>query len=740
MPIPHSSPPQEQRSPSISNDLQSQGSVPSLQRADVNNSNFNRQQSYEEFEKNQMDYVKAREAEVTMGEDAAERKREKRNSRDIVQQRFVPGQFDDEDEEYEEEERMLQTSPARNKRREADASLGRYVTQRRASPSRKTPSTPDGRKELRPEIVVEFGSNKNRGKKYSKAVSTKAYKRFTDGAWVEVEDSADSDASNTLRTELLEDTPPQRNDRAGKLEVNSHQAGVHSQRYSSGPEVPTARPIPSPHVNSDQDDASDGYGSTRADKGSDTDVTRKARRLRRALEIHIPRTTSDVDTEPGTQVRFELGRAESRAKQRAEHRLAQKEKERAELREQARGRRGKEREEDGLQTVRTDSNPATTGTRLSPHRSSLTEADREEQQRLLAAELAHMIDAQRAAEIRDREEGSALLPQHEQDLLYYTPRTGRSASRRTSDLRRQPPIPQRDPPREYLRRKISASISQPNSPYIHTLDSKDQRASITHSKPPDIHAQVSEGTYSRPPSSPSWRTRRPPPVSFPANSNTRPYSNRRPQSSSQDNPFAVPSSVGSPSITTDQGPLDVYGEHDFTSRPRLRTKDKLQRHANELIEAAMLDTKDAVNSRDGPQAIDPVVHSERDTAGPNDSNPKSVGTNTLLRATESAALSNDSRSARDPELQTDDNRAQRYRSWSFDGESPSDHTLLSVLKKRQRIAGEDTTKQQDVGVTSSGPEEQSQEEVPLPGAGDLSTLETDVDVANAEGMGKSKLL
>ncbi|KAF1843253.1 uncharacterized protein K460DRAFT_315353 [Cucurbitaria berberidis CBS 394.84] len=84
---------------------------------------------------------------------------------------------------------------------------GTYLTQqRRPSGTGSRPSTRDGQKAIKPEIIIEFGAKKGKGTKYSSvSVSTGTYKRSSMGASsvgsgeIAV-DSPGSDASHTIRT------------------------------------------------------------------------------------------------------------------------------------------------------------------------------------------------------------------------------------------------------------------------------------------------------------------------------------------------------------------------------------------------------------------------------------------------------------------------------------------------------------------------------------------------------------
>ncbi|KAF1919395.1 hypothetical protein BDU57DRAFT_140137 [Ampelomyces quisqualis] len=91
----------------------------------VNDSRSERRRSYQPTEKTYEEYVKARADDQYN----AERKREKRASRVIVQERYIPGQFDDDEDEEEEEEeparplrprRRAETEPRKGKERSSE--------------------------------------------------------------------------------------------------------------------------------------------------------------------------------------------------------------------------------------------------------------------------------------------------------------------------------------------------------------------------------------------------------------------------------------------------------------------------------------------------------------------------------------------------------------------------------------------------------------------------------------------
>lgn len=499
---------------------------------------------------------------------------------------------------------------------------GTYVVQqRRPSSSNGRPHTPrEGQKTLKPEIIIEFGANKSRGKKYpSVSVSTKAYKRSSNGGSsfedIAVE-SPGSDASHTLRTGFPE-------------APLVPQAGVYGMSHGYGTALPShhrhtsstgSSRTPSLYVTSDPDNESPktsrtttrqppaihypsstvgepsspghsrgGYSTTvitphgislssetpeslhardyPADRSASSYTSSAASgksRRGKDPEYSRRRSAEEEEEENKKQVRFDMGRQEHRAKERSENALAEKEKERAASREEARLRERLQREaqdrrrEDEATRTRTERpKPVISNTsfkRPSSRRGSMTmtRAEREEQQRLLAADLERMDNEQRAAEIRDRAERAALLKQQQEDPAYYSTRSGGIPSG----------LARRDP---QSRRGSFTSNVRPTPGLARTTSNR--RASIVQPNPPTINTQVAQGSYQRPPSA---RTRDGPPISF-NNSSARPVSARRPSFSSQDLPFARGSAgsldnpfapVSSAPVTSVQDPWDERTTRD----------------------------------------------------------------------------------------------------------------------------------------------------------------------------------
>ncbi|KAH8706127.1 hypothetical protein GQ44DRAFT_629757 [Phaeosphaeriaceae sp. PMI808] len=526
---------------------------------------------------------------------------------------------------------------------------GTYIVQqRRPSSSGGRPSTRDGLKAIKPEIVIEFGSKNDKNKV---SVSAKTYKRPTivtssvDDVAVE---SLASDASHTIRTGFPEApipplvTPYAHTDSYGTTPTIHH--GYHHRQTSSTSSFTGSSRTPSLYVTSDPDydsptttrntrlppaiihnpsttnappspsrprihggnssapyntalvtphylqesypqeglfpmdyqDFADRSGSSHASssasiqsrRGKDHDQPRKKksddRRQLDEFNRSITEALAKEEKENIKQVRFELGRAESRTKERAETLLAEKEKQRARDREEARRRasqereREREREREQKEKLKTSMANSSSKRPAAPRRASIsmTQSQLDEQRRLLAADLGHMQGESRATEAREREENLLLLKQKQQDTSYYNPRTGPmpieapTLTRRDSQSRRNSVSAETRPP----------TIGRTNS---------NRRASIVQPNPPAINTH---GTSNYPrPANP--RSHAPPPVSFPSNFSTRPQSTRHPSFSTHENPFAAPPSrgsnssienpfapaqpVASPPVTVHQDPWDA---------------------------------------------------------------------------------------------------------------------------------------------------------------------------------------
>ncbi|KAF2684294.1 hypothetical protein K458DRAFT_29970 [Lentithecium fluviatile CBS 122367] len=242
------------------------------------------------------------------------------------------------------------------------------------------------------------------------------------------------------------------------------------------------------------------------------------------------------------QVRFQLGRAEDRANQRNENKTAESEKRRAEDREEARRRKkGHEERPPTKKPEREKTKPPTREYKRSGHhsrRSSITQADIDERNRLRLQDEAQMALERKATEEREREERAAELRQQQQMNGYYDPRGGdrypisnssSGVGRRGSVSGRRPSVSGNPPAVGGLGRSNSTrrvSIIQPTPPV-------NLPALTTQFSPPPPQQQYS----TRPPSS---HYQNPPPVFSPGSysSSSRPPSARH--ASSHENPFAQP--------------------------------------------------------------------------------------------------------------------------------------------------------------------------------------------------------
>jgi hypothetical protein len=489
------------------------------------------------------------------------------------------------------------------------------VEQRRPSSSGGRPSTRDGSKPK--PIVIEFSGKNKKGKNYV-SVSTGSYRQSSDDVAIE---SPSSDTSHLVHTGLPEaplappgaiyghpdayittptisqgyhhrqtsstssytgssrtpslyvtsdgyDSPTQT--RASKLQPSIHQtytaaappspgrSGAHgrtsSYDYNLAPVAPRGHSHDSRSQDNDYHDFADRSASSHASSGA-------SGHSRRRKESEQPRKGHDEEEENRKQVRFELGRANSRKESRAESKLAESEKQRAIDRDEARRQKERDREEEAAKLRRKEKSRSST-TKTRRESASMTSVQREEQRRLLAAELDHMKVEERAAEAREREEAAALLRQKQQDTSYYNPRAGGTSSsapgiaRRNSTTRRD---------------SLTSDTARP----ILGRTNSHRRTSIVQPTLQPINTQVAQGY-----GPPSARTRGAPPVSFPSNFNTRPTSSsRRPSLSSQDrpyieNPFLTTASMTSPPAVIHQDPWDARNMHDALPTTRQIVDDR----------------------------------------------------------------------------------------------------------------------------------------------------------------------
>jgi hypothetical protein len=336
--------------------------------------------------------------------------------------------------------------------------------------------------------------------------------------------------------------------------------------------------------------------SGRSRRGKDSDEPRRRKHGDHKSQEEEDREADARDKEENIkQVRFELGRAEGRARERAETLLAEKEKLRASEREDGRRRKERdreserEREEEAAKARRKEKSQLTTSTKrpAGSRRASIsmTSAQQDEQRRLLAAELGHMQGEKGAAEAREREERTAFLLQQQQDPSYYNPRAGGMSNNASSITRR-----------DSLSRR--GSVSAEVRPTM-LGRSNSRRTSISQPHPPPINTQVTQ-SYAQPISA---RTHAPPPVSFPANFNSRPTSARRSSFSSQDpvlaatnplsgskfeNPFAsAPSGIPTP-VTIHQDEWDARNVREVIPATRQVSDGRytMQRRGEDVIKAA----------------------------------------------------------------------------------------------------------------------------------------------------------
>ncbi|KAF2125196.1 hypothetical protein P153DRAFT_300930 [Dothidotthia symphoricarpi CBS 119687] len=599
---------------------------------------------------------------------------------------------------------------------------GTYLVQtRRPSNSGSRPSTREGLKAVKPEIVISFGSKKEDGKpRPTLAVSSKSYKRSSRDVSSEFTvDSPGSDGAHTIRTGFPEKAPPSTGATFGRSDGfvptsgflqglhHHHAPSLSSYTSSSQPpslyvtsdpdydsptgyrhekhppttvhNPPSINPPPSPTVTrtrnpipttayrttviepqgfSKETHTADGLypldfsdvvdrsafspsspgAHTQLRESSDREQKRKekeeARRRKEALERQLAEQLLKEDN--NKQVRFELGRAEARARERAENIYAEQEKTRAEEREKARRQKEKEREEQDRKERKREKEREEHEKRerkrlkeveeqekkerrrakereereeqekkeRKSRRMSMTQAQSDEQRRLLAAEGIYMQGEREAAEARERQEASLALQQQHQTADYYVSRGG---DRNSTD----------NPPPKVRRNStarqggVSTIASQPTPARV----SGNRRASIVQPELPAINTQMSQGYSTR--GLPSARQHAPPPVSYPAGfhqDQARPPSARRPSysqenqnpfaahpnrgsGSSLEDPFAHPPSAFSPPMFSpsllsptvmNRDPWDIrgMGESLPVTRPALDSRNSLQRRGEDVINRA----------------------------------------------------------------------------------------------------------------------------------------------------------
>jgi hypothetical protein len=460
---------------------------------------------------------------------------------------------------------------------------GTYIVQqRRPSSSGSRPSTRDGAK-IKPEIIINFSGKNKKGKGYV-SVSTGAYKQSSDEIAVE---SPGSDASHTVRTGYPEAPLPPQAPVYGHSDayntIPTH--GYHHRHTSSTSSYTGSSRTPSLLVTSDPDFDSPTttrggrlppaihYSSTAGaplspgkshhgrSSSNDYNLTLVAPRddyhdlgdrsasshassgasgsSRRRKDHDQTRKKNDEAEENAKQVRFDLGRAEGRAKERAESQLAEKEKQRAADREDIRQRKNREYEEENAKARRREElKPAKSSSSSAKPKagsrresiSGMTPAQQKEHRRLLAAELGHMQVESKAADDREREERAALLRQQQQEPSYYNPRAAPMPDN-ASTMTRRNSTSRRD---SFTAEARPTMLGRSNS----------RRTNTSQTNQPLISTQGAAGYMQ----APSTRSHAPPPVSFPPNFNTRPTSARRSSISAQDNPFLAQTRISGTSL------------------------------------------------------------------------------------------------------------------------------------------------------------------------------------------------
>ncbi|RMZ73359.1 hypothetical protein GMOD_00007865 [Pyrenophora seminiperda CCB06] len=342
---------------------------------------------------------------------------------------------------------------------------------------------------------------------------------------------------------------------------------------------------------------------TRRPKVSDDRRKKKDEDRRRQEELDRQMAENIAQEDNLKQVRFELGRSEARAQERADRlqaekakdraaareearaqekiqrQLAEKDQERAAAREESRRRKHedlererlahekKEREEKMAKDRKKEkSKPPTadvfnkrpSGTRRMSS-SNMTPQMVAEKRRLLEAENIQMQVEKQAAEEHEREERLAAVKLQQETPAYYDPRSG--MGRRNSITRHD-------------------SVGSSARPSGLARSSSKHRSSISQQTAPVINTQASEAHY--PTRAPSSRAHAPPPLSFPPNFNqstTRPPPSARRPSYSQDSPFTTQSSrtpaenpfaltsAMSPSLTQDPWDLRTVQDSLPVARP-----------------------------------------------------------------------------------------------------------------------------------------------------------------------------
>ncbi|KAJ4983533.1 hypothetical protein SVAN01_10995 [Stagonosporopsis vannaccii] len=419
-----------------------------------------------------------------------------------------------------------------------------YNTRARRPSVSSRPSTRDGPiTSLRPEIHIEIGSKKGKGKSYVPTVSitTGKAKRASTGS------TSGSEASHTVRTGYPDISPPPLGSSHGGLRPrNSKQRNPPSdESFSGSSRVPslyqTSDGYDSPSLATTTTGASSGhapiihngarhlpssanttYGysgspaspylttefkpsstfnetadhdyrnsSTYASEivGRDEDRQRRREEQRRRQEaLDRDYAASAVREENQKHVRFEKTRKE----QPTQKSFTAHERRRAEEHEELRQRKQQQQEEQAAreaaakEAAANRSKPTTTHTKSRGASAQMTAAQAAEQQHLVAAEAYQMAQERMKTEAMEREEQrlqqSLSLQQRQQDPGYYDPRGERTTVQ-------QPPISRRrsqsNQPRPDLGRRTNTRGPPPPAYYNAAPDTnlppaRERRSSLSH--------------------------------------------------------------------------------------------------------------------------------------------------------------------------------------------------------------------------------------------------------------------
>ncbi|KAI8938519.1 hypothetical protein NX059_004405 [Plenodomus lindquistii] len=381
--------------------------------------------------------------------------------------------------------------------------------------------------------------------------------------------------------------------------------------------------------------------NTRKSKDHD-ERHRKQEEQRRREDEWDRRIAEEAARENAKQVRFKLERPAAREREKAETAYAEKEKDRAQAREDARRRERKEREkkdreareaeekqrkkereaeekqrkkqeredEEARQRLRVEREAEEEARRRkketlrSPtikqevkpvprtRKASMTQDQIAEQRLLLAAEQRHMEDEKQAAILREREEHNALLRQQQETREYFDPRGGdRSLGRRGSISQQSPMMPSPSLTRSGSHRR--SSIHQANLPNVNTQIAQDYstRPPAIRQKtgPPVSYFNQTQGS-NRPPS-----TRRP---SFAQDTAPPSARIRRDSGSSIANAFVQDRPVLSPSLSSSD-PWDIRNVQAAlpTGRPNRETRSNtMEQRGQEVINRSVSKAQQATQA------------------------------------------------------------------------------------------------------------------------------------------------